>query len=101
MKQHLAHQWQDLTTMQLINWPYVEVKFCTQDIYFVRRQASSFERHLNFQPDELNKNVIHPIIDAAERVCSHSCYSNKFIEEYFKEYLSCLRGKVGLIIFFI
>lgn len=98
MKQHLAHQWQDLSTMQLINWPYVEVKFCIQDIYFVRRQATSFERHLNFQLNEQCKNANHSVIESAERVCTHSCFTNKFIEEYFKEYISSLKGKVSLFL---
>jgi hypothetical protein len=95
MKQHLGSEWEDLSTTQLLNWPHVEVTFRTQDICFVRRQATEFVRYLNFLPHESNKTS-QSIIEHVETLRSYgrqkNCYSYNFLEEYMKVYMEALKS---------
>jgi hypothetical protein len=94
MKQHLAKALQDLSTTQLLNWPHVEVTFQTEDICFVRRQATEFVRYLNFRVHESNESS-QSIIEHVETRCSdghqeNCCYSYTFLEKYMEVYMEAL-----------
>lgn len=88
MKQHVAGAWKDLTTVQLINWPFVEVRFSTEDICFVRKQVTEYERYLNFQIHECE--IKDTVIEYVDSLKKKTCYAYNFLEEYFKEYTNCL-----------
>jgi hypothetical protein len=93
MKQHLASDWQDLSTTQLLNWPHVQVMFRTEDICFTRRQATEYVRYLNFKPHESNKSNQSIIEDVHHRpICGRptKCYSYTFLKEYFQVYMEAL-----------
>ena len=90
MKQHLGVKWLDLSPVQLVNWPHIEITFRTQDIYFVRRQATEFVRYLNFLPHETNKHS-DSIIEHAEAYGHQECYSYDFLEKYVRVYLEALK----------
>jgi hypothetical protein len=93
MKQHLASDWQDLSTTQLLNWPHVQVMFRTEDICFTRRQATEYVRYLNFEPHESNKSNQSIIEDVHHRPIygrPTKCYSYTFLKEYFKVYMEAL-----------
>ncbi|RZC32460.1 uncharacterized protein BDFB_009489, partial [Asbolus verrucosus] len=94
MKQHLGASWRDLSTIQLVNWPHVEVSFRTQDLCFVRRQATEFVRYLNFLPHECRKTN-HSIIEHVETLRNYDrqkvCYTYRFLQEYIQEYVQALK----------
>lgn len=89
MKQHVSAAWKNLTTAQLINWPFVEVRFSTEDVCFVRKQVTEYERYLNFHVLECETK--DTVIDYVDSLNKKTCYTYNFLEEYFKEYKNSLR----------
>jgi hypothetical protein len=92
MQHHLASDWQDLSTTQLLNWPHVELTFRTKDICFVRLQATEFIRYLSFEAHDSNKSNQSIIEDVQETqpIYERKCYSYTFLDEYFKVYMEAL-----------
>ncbi|CAH1378459.1 unnamed protein product [Tenebrio molitor] len=92
MQHHLASDWQDLSTTQLLNWPHVELTFRTKDICFVRLQATEFTRYLSFEAHDSNKSNQSIIEDVQETqpIYKRKCYSYTFLKEYFKVYMEAL-----------
>lgn len=103
MKQHLGSKWKTLSTVQLLNWPYVQVIFRSYDLHFTRTQCMETTRYLNLSTHECKK-VDETVVDRLESGLPDTvaCYTYKFLHAYVTEYIDALKAikKVGYVCFF-
>lgn len=95
MKQHTDSPWQELTTVQLLNWPHVEVIFRTDDICFIRRQASDYVRYLNMLANDTTRcqdNYIEHVETLRGFGQRRMCFSHQYLKDYCVEYLEALKS---------
>ncbi|CAH1998046.1 unnamed protein product [Acanthoscelides obtectus] len=92
IKKHPPLKWPDIHLRDLVNWPYVTVKFISPEFSFERKNCGTFQRYLafaNMQFPSFKQDYIEEVSIIDEN-SPRFCYTAKLLGKYVTEYINVL-----------
>nr|CAH7758058.1 unnamed protein product [Callosobruchus chinensis] len=92
IKTHPALKWPEITMRDLVNWPFVTVKFRSREFCFERKNCGTFQRCISFanmQFSPFKQDYIEEVSVIDERA-PRFCYTAKLLGRYVAEYINIL-----------
>ncbi|VEN45423.1 unnamed protein product [Callosobruchus maculatus] len=92
IKKHPPLKWPEITMRDIVNWPFVTVKFISPEFCFERKNCGTYQRFLSFANMQFlpfKQEYIEEVSIIDEKT-PRFCYTAKLLGRYVTEYINVL-----------